>query len=180
MAGPAFRVLIRSSGWGRDRRRQSEGLPVQLKKWVPRGNSQSLERWKKVRNHATFSMERPAGGACSSVSRGVQSGSNSWLVYHHFSWYTSVVLILRNVGAEKQLAPRSAARRRLRRTSLDHNIATICHEANLLSIQARHPAHPGSAPVKIPREQRLSLVAVVEVCQDRFGPRVRGPDQRHV
>jgi hypothetical protein len=39
----------------------------------------------KTPNHAIFSTKDSAGGACSRVSRGVQSGSKSWLVYHHFS-----------------------------------------------------------------------------------------------
>ena len=45
-----------------------------------------LQGKRNMENHATFQANASsAGGACSSVSRGVQSGSKSWLEYQYLS-----------------------------------------------------------------------------------------------
>lgn len=48
------------------------------------------QRFENPRHHTTPGEGVSAKGACSSVSRGTQLGSNSWLVYQEGWWYSSL------------------------------------------------------------------------------------------
>lgn len=65
-------------------------------------------------------------------------------------------------------------------TSFDDKVATLRHEARLLGVQTSHPAHLWRLPVKCLCEELLAFVTVVEMGQDRLGPRVGGANERHI
>lgn len=104
------------------------------------------------------------------MSRGFQSGSNSWLVYQYVLSYSSLWLIWLNFPAIRPecvidlQSTGSSTLGEMRLTFRNHTIAVARHEAALLSVQPGHLADLCSVPVKLLSKRLVSFAAVVEMC----------------